>query len=209
MGKIIIYDDEPKIVQQLKSGIRKVGLTPNVFTDLKALRKYIYSEENWDDMQALIFDLAQAFEAESGDHNYAIIEDIIHCYKNRRVPILIHSAFAEQVESLQDLPGIFLYKKGATAIRRIRDDLHTMKESGFLDLFCEGSLLNDEVRVLQERLGIDQDVIKSLLHDEYVDLFRNHETIIEDLREIVANNERPVKVCYERFLKPAVDKIIG
>lgn len=209
MGKIIVYDDERLIVQKLKSGIRRVGLTPVEFTDLRVLRTYIYSEENWDGIQALILDLAQAFEAESGEHNYAIIEDILHCYNTRRVPILIHSAFAEQVDELQDLPGIFLYKKGGQAIRSIRNDLDTMKKSGFLDLFCEGPMLDDEVRVIQERLGIDQFIIKSLLHDEYVDLFRNHASIMDELREIVADGNEPVKVCYERFLKPATNRISG
>lgn len=210
MGKIIIYDDEPLIVEQLKTGIRKVDLTPMEFSQLSILRTYIRSEENWTDIQALVFDLAQASEAESGDHDYAIIEDILLCYQTRRVPILIHSAFAEQVEALQDLPGVFLYKKGQNAIRNIRHDLDIMKKSGFLDLFAEGSLLDDQVRLIKQRLGIDDDsTVKSLLHGEYVAIFRSHTSIVEDLESMIAQNDRPEQACFERFMKPAVDRILG
>ncbi len=207
MGKIIIYDDEPLIVKQLKAGIRKVELTPIEFTDLERLREFIKSDENWSEIQALILDLAQAMEVESGTKNYAILEDIKYCYKNRRVPILIHSAFAEQVEDLQGLPTVFLYKKGRNAIRKIRQDLETMKISGFLDLFSDGPLLDDQTRIIQKDVPIGTGEIKQLLHTEFVTIFRDTDNILDELNRIIMENTQPELVCFERFLKPIIGKI--
>ena len=208
MGKIIIYDDEQDIVKKLKAGIRKVDLTPIVFTDLERLREYIRSDENWKDMQALIFDLAQAEEALSNDHKYAIVEDILYCYSTRRVPIFIHSAYAELVDVLQDLPGVFLHKKGGLSIRKLRKDLDIMKKSGFLDLFSEGSLLDDQVRIINRKLKkTDINEVKQLLHAEFINIFRDDE-IMNNLESIIEHNDEPERICFERYFEPAKHRIM-
>lgn len=206
MGKIILYDDQPEIIKKLKTGIRKVDLTPIVFTELERLREYIYSDQNWDEMQALIFDLAQAMEVDDENHNYAIIADILYCYENRRIPILIHSAYAELVEKLQNLPGVFLYKKGGLAIRQIRTDLGIMKNSGFLDLFSEGPMLADQTKRMMAKTGKSEKEIKLMFHKEFRDVFAGHD-IVAELSQILKEFEDPVRECFTRFFEPARERI--
>lgn len=205
MSKILIYDDEPTIVAQLKSGIRNLnaGLKPVVFTELKSLRDYIYSDDNWDDVKGLVFDLAQKKEEGAGITDFEILEDIRWCYENRRVPILIHSAYAEELEVLKTYPSVLLFKKGARSIREVRDCIGLLENSGFLDLFCEGPLLKDEVRNANTGLGWGDDVIKRHFHSSFIQTFKGA-NLLDDLGDILNRNKNPKRETYQKYLHPAV-----
>lgn len=210
MSKILIYDDEETIVKQLKSGIRALDLElkPIVFTELEILKKYIYSEENWEDVKALVFDLAQKKEEDEGITDFEILVDIKWCYENRRVPIIIHSAFAHKLEILKKYPSVFLFKKGAHSVRSVRDTIAILEKSGFLDLFCEGPLLKDEVKQLKLNLEWGDDLLKSQLLNSFIDNFINRD-IIQDLSEIIDNNDdKNIKrITFSKFLSPAIESL--
>jgi CheY-like chemotaxis protein len=207
MSKILIYDDEPAIVKLLKSGIRGLnnGLVPIVFTELNQLREYIYSVDNWDDVKALVFDLAQKKEEDEGITDFEILEDIKWCYENRRVPILIHSAYANDLDILKEYPSVLLFKKGAHSIREVRDTLGILENSGFLDLFCEGPLLKDEVNLLNLKLEWGSDILKKQLHSSFVGSFKGV-NIIENLSQILSE-EDPKRKCYIKYLYPSVESL--
>ena len=204
MGKILIYDDEPAIVEKIKSTVRRiVPLKPIVFTKLASLKNYIYSEENWEDVKGLIFDLAQKKEEDAGITDFEILDDIKWCYENRRVPILIHSAYAEELEVLNQYPTVFLFKKGARSIRNLRDHLTVMENSGFLDLFCEGKFLRNELMVLEPKLRWGDELVKNSLHDHFVSNFKNKD-ILDQLNDFL-KTENPKRNTYEKYFKPAVE----
>jgi hypothetical protein len=207
MSEILIYDDEPAIVKQIKSGIRGLNLElkPIVFTDLNTLRDYIYSEQNWDDVKCLIFDLAQKHEQDGGIIDFEILDDIKWCYENRRVPILIHSAYAEELDVLKTYPSVLLFKKGAKSIREIRDVISILENSGFLDLFCEGPLLKDEVKLLNLKLDWTDDMLKKALLQSFINSF-NNQSLIEDLESIL-NEEDPKRKTFEKYLRPAINSL--
>lgn len=205
MSNILIYDDEPAIVNMLKSAVRSInnGLKPIVFTELENLRDYMNSDENWDNVKALVFDLAQKKEEDQGIMDFEILEDIKTCYINRRVPILIHSAYAEEIDILKTYPSVLLFKKGARSIRAVRDSLAVMENSGFLDLFCEGPMLKDEVSQIKLKLDWDDEMIKQILHSSFIDSFEGT-NIIDDLSEIL-NGDDPKRVTFKKYLSPAIE----
>lgn len=207
MSKILIYDDEPAIVAQLKSAVRglNVGLEPIVFSELGHLRAYIHSSDNWDDVKALIFDLAQKREEDEGITDFEILEDIKWCYENRRVPILIHSAYAEELDILKTYPSVLLFKKGGRSIREVRDAIAILENSGFLDLFCEGSLLKDEVTQLNLQLEWGSAAIKKELHLGFISSFENV-NIMEDLLAI-CKEQNPKRVTFLKYLNPAIESL--
>jgi hypothetical protein len=206
MSKILIYDDEPNIVAQLKTGIRSLNadLKPIVFIELKNLREYIYSDDNWDDVKAVIFDLAQKKE-EGISNDYEILEDIKWCYENRRVPILIHSAYADELEVLKEYPSVLLFKKGGSSIKNVREAIRVLENSGFLDLFCEGPLLKDEVNHLKLALNWENQTIKNDLHASFINSFRG-QNIIADLSEILLK-ENPKRISFLKYLSPAINSL--
>ena len=206
MSKILIYDDEPVIVEQLKAGIRSLGadLKPIVFVQLKNLREYIYSDDNWDDVKALIFDLAQKKE-EGINNDFEILEDIKWCYENRRVPILIHSAYADELDILKEYPSVLLFKKGGSSIKNVRETMRILEDSGFLDLFCEGPLLKDEVRHLKLNVEWGDKILKIGLHSSFINSFKGQD-IITDLSQILSE-ENPKRKTFLKYLSPAIDSL--
>lgn len=207
MSKILIYDDEEKIVKLLKSAVRGIGagLKPIVFTELKSLREYIHSDENWDEVKAVVFDLAQKKEENAGVIDFEILEDIKYCYDTRRIPILIHSAYANKLEVLESYPSVLLFKKGATSIRDVRNTLATMEQAGFLDLFCEGPILKDEVKQLNLNLEWGNDLIKRSLHSSFVSTFTNQD-IMTELSQIILE-ENPKRATFLKYLNPAIESL--
>jgi len=207
MGKILIYDDEEIIVKKIKSAVRglNLDLKPMVFSSLKALREYIYSDDNWENVKAVVFDLAQQKELDVGNMNFEILDDIKWCVENRRVPILIHSAYANELDVLKKYPTVLLFKKGGSSIRNVRDCLGLMERTGFLDLFCEGPLLQDEVKLLNTKLKWGDDTLKKLLHDGFIQSFTNSD-LIEELVKISKEEEQKRKT-FKKYLAPIIEAL--
>lgn len=207
MGKILIYDDEESIVELLKSAIRglNIELKPIVFIELNNLRDYIYSEENWEGVKAVVFDLAQKKEEDEGVTDFQILEDIKWCYENRRVPILIHSAYADDLDVLKQYPSVFLFKKGANSIKDVRNTIALLENSGFLDLFCEGSLLKDEVKHLNLKLEWSDDLLKRELHSSFINVFKGVD-LINELSHIISS-ENPKRDTFLKFLDPVIKSL--
>jgi CheY-like chemotaxis protein len=207
MSKILIYDDEPAIVEKLKSAVRGIhkNLKPIVFTELNDLREYMNSNDNWDDVKALVFDLAQKKEEDEGIMDFEILEDIKKCYEHRRVPILIHSAYAEELDVLKSYPSVLLFKKGARSIRSVRDSLSIMENSGFLDLFCEGPLLKYEVNQLNLKLEWDDDMLKESLQESFINTFKGTDVIV-DLLQILKEDD-PKRTVFLKYLNPAIESL--
>ncbi|PKA82634.1 hypothetical protein ATE92_0770 [Ulvibacter sp. MAR_2010_11] len=207
MGKILIYDDEEPIVRKIKSAIRglNLGLKPIVFVSLEDLRDYIYSDDNWDEVKAVVFDLAQKKEEDAGIIDFEILEDIKYCVENRRVPILIHSAYANQLDVLATYPSVLLYKKSGKSIKNVRNDIGLMERTGFLNLFSEGPLLKDELMLCEPKLNWGDLLVKRVLQEHFIDNFKGV-NILEQLSEII-QLDNPQRETYLKYLKPAVDSL--
>lgn len=207
MGKILIYDDEESIVRQIKSSVRglKLDLVPIVFTSLDALREHIYSEDNWDDVKAVVFDLAQKKEEDAGIMDFEILEDIKWCYLNRRIPILIHSAYADQLEVLKQYPTVLLFKKGGQSIKSVRECLGLFEKTGFFNLFCEGPLVKDVVNRLDKNLKWGDENVKKIIHEGFIDSFKGGD-IIHDLKALLVE-EDVSRQTYLKYLKPVEEQL--
>lgn len=207
MGKILIYDDEEPIVKKIKSAVRglNLGLKPVVFITLESLRKYIYSNDNWENVKAVVFDLAQQKELDAGTMDFEILEDVKWCVENRRVPILIHSAYANQLEILEQYPTVFLFKKGGSSIRNVRNYIGLMESTGFLDLFCEGPILKDEVKQLNPKLSWGDDTLKNILHAKFTESF-TQSNLIDELTKISKEDDQKRKT-YKKFLEPSIEEL--
>ncbi|MCR9263021.1 MAG: hypothetical protein NXH86_02630 [Flavobacteriaceae bacterium] len=207
MGKILIYDDEESIVRQIKSSVRRLrlGLVPIEFTSLDTLREYIYSEDNWDDVKAVVFDLAQKKEEDEGIMDFEILEDIKWCYLNRRIPIFIHSAYADQLEVLKQYPTVLLFKKGGQSIKSVRECLELFEKTGFFDLFCEGPLIKDVVNQLNKDLKWGDENVKKIIHEGFIDSFKGGD-IIQELKALL-DGEDVSRQTYLKYLEPVEEQI--
>ncbi|MCH3885201.1 hypothetical protein [Tenacibaculum aquimarinum] len=207
MSKILIYDDEAPIVKILKSAVRALNLDlkPIVFTTLQALREYIYSDDNWENVKAVVFDLAQQKELDEGTMDFEILEDIKWCVENRRVPILIHSAYANQLDVLEKYPTVLLFKKGGSSIKNVRDSIALMESTGFLDLFCEGPLLKYEVKLLDNKLQWGDDTLKKILHEGFTESFTNSD-LLEELTKI-SKEENQKRKTFKKYLEPIIENL--
>lgn len=207
MSTILIYDDEEPIVKKIKSAVRglDLGLKPMVFISLEALREYIYSDDNWENVKAVVFDLAQQKELDAGTMNFEILDDIKWCVENRRVPILIHSAYANQLEVLEKYPTVLLFKKGGSSIKNVRNCLGLMESTGFLDLFCEGPMLKDEVKLLNNKLKWGDEALKKLLHAGFTESFTNSD-LLEELTKI-SKLENQKRETFKKYLEPTIEAL--
>lgn len=168
--EVCIFDDDPGYVTKFEQLIRKVtpNLKPLGFTDAATLRDLINNPipKFWWEVKVLIFDLRQKHEDDKSIPNFEVINDIKMILNyHLRIPIFIHSAFADQVTDFRDNNMIFLVTKSPSSVKNICETIALFEESKFLDLFGGGGILETGIMYDLHKAfseGYKDDVVKTI-----------------------------------------------
>ncbi len=121
-------------------------------------------------LKVLIMDLSNTL-TEATSLKYKAAEYIEKEYCENRIPIFIHSGNLEYYKELEDQGTVFKVEKSKTSIQSICEDIKLMKDSDFLDVFCNNG-------------SLDQKVMTEL-HKAFTHQFKDSEIrkIIESIKE--------------------------
>jgi hypothetical protein len=185
---LIVFDDDPKFTAPFKTSLPKMGVNIEVIecNTKEQMRNFLKDKELMKKVKVLVFDLsASNEEAESLD--FDILTDIQENYESYPIPIFIHSAFANHVEGYNNLGTLFKVPKGPSSIEAILIKIQLFFESGFLDIFCPGGL-------------IEQNLYKEI-HKAFLLQFEGDEVgaIIESIKQAGGDFKLRTKNVFERI----------
>ncbi len=145
-GKIIFYDDDPEIISQFETLMADTGFQIERYTELDNLRKAINEDHAiFDNTKAMIFDLARS-QAEGGlSNNFEILKDIEDKFHKYRIPIFIHSAFANNIPNFENNGTVWKIEKSGTSLESIYNTINSLDESGFLDAFTPNGIIEQSL----------------------------------------------------------------
>jgi len=189
-GKVLYFDDDTGIINNFRTAFSQLGIGLEFcgISDTEKFRGHLSDEEYMKKVRVLIFDLAKSNQEEVS-HSFEIKEDIIGNFNNYRMPIFIHSAFAEFFTELDGKGTIFKVEKSGTAIETICEKIKMMDESGFLDIFCPQGIL--EAAYMKE------------LHSSFTEQFRDNE--IEEIIKVI--KETCVTADYKKRTREVFTRI--
>ena len=119
-GKIVFYDDDQTLVNQFDELMSESGFEIIKYSDFNTLRKEIAEPNNLMDTKALVFDLARSKEEEGLSKNFEILKDINEKFENQyRIPIFIHSAFANEIDDFRNCGTVWKIEKSGTSLVNI------------------------------------------------------------------------------------------
>ena len=181
---ILIFDDNTGIIKTFETVISEMGLNLIVrgHSDSKKFAKAI---DDWDIIRktrVIIVDLAQN-KTEEERHIFGIKKTIIDNFDKYRIPLFIHSAFADYFTDLDGKGTVFKIEKSGTAIKTICEKIKLFHESNFLEVFCSGGILENNY--------LEQ------LHKAFTEQFKNNE--IEEI--ITSIKETPRDKYQERTIE--------
>lgn len=183
-GKIIFYDDQPEIIDQFEALMQDSEFEIKKYSDLDDLRKDIANPDNLINVKALIFDLARS-KAEGGlTKDFEILADIDQKFHQYRIPIFIHSAFANDIDHFSNNGTVWKIEKSGTSLENITEIISKLDESGFLEAFTPGG-------IIEQSLFVE-------LHKSFTEQFRKGEIekIIDSIKKSNKENykERAINV---------------
>ena len=170
-GKIVFYDNDSDYTDQFSKLMEDSGFKIELFTHIDALRDRLKDGKFMSDVKALIFDLAKDNQEASEMKNFAIISDIEEKFHSMRIPIFIHSAFAHTITNFDGCGTVWQIDKGGTSLEEITKIIEKLDQSGFLDAFTPGGI-------------IEQSLFQDL-HKSFTEQFRRGEIekIIESFKK--------------------------
>ena len=182
---ILIFDDNTDIIKNFNTAISQMDLSLSVkgCSDSKEFAKAI---DDWNIIRktrVLIVDLAQN-KSEEDTHIFGIKKTIIDNFNKYRIPLFIHSAFADYFTDLDGKGTVFKIEKSGTSIKTICEKIKLFHESSFLEIFCSGGILENNY--------LEQ------LHKAFTEQFENNEIeeIITSIKETAGDKyqERTIEV---------------
>jgi len=156
-------------------------------------------------IRCLIFDLVgfKPGKTELDEGNARFLADVDSAFASFNIPIFIYSGYLELVTEQLKNSGIVFKVDKERGIDVIFDKLKTLHDSGFIDVFRPGGVLDTEIR--------------SDMHSSFVGQFRNGEieTIIQSIKNSSPDDFRArcidvfkritVKACMSKLLSPVVE----
>ncbi|MEL6720126.1 MAG: hypothetical protein AAFP82_15550, partial [Bacteroidota bacterium] len=141
-----------------------------VCSTLHEFQQEINDQDKKDFIKAWVVDLSNLPEEEDSK-TYRIAQFIRDSFDNNRIPIFIHSANLQHYDELEDKGTVFKIAKGNNSIDEIGNKILQMQESGFLNIFCHGGILDQ--KIMEE------------LHSAFVNQFKGNEIeeIIKSVKE--------------------------
>lgn len=175
-GKIIFYDDDDVIIRQFNELMEESGFELKNYSDLDVLRKDIADPIHLKDVKILIFDLARNKQEGGLTKDFEILHDIDEKYHQYRIPIFIHSAFANDISQFNSSGTVWKVEKSGTSIEYIVNTIAKLDESGFLEAFTPGGI-------------IEQSLFEEL-HKSFTEQFRKGEIekIIDTVKGTIQGN---------------------
>jgi hypothetical protein len=170
-GKIVFYDDDQTLVNQFDELMSESGFEIIKYSDFNTLRKEIAEPNNLIDTKALVFDLARSKEEEGLSKNFEILKDINEKFDQYRIPIFIHSAFANEIDDFKNCGTVWKIEKSGTSLANIVEIITKLDDSGFLEAFTPKGII--EKNLFEE------------LHRSFTEQFRKGEivSIIDSIKK--------------------------
>ncbi|MGE4309273.1 hypothetical protein [Bacteroides sp.] len=106
-------------------------------------------------LKVLIMDLSNTL-TEAASQKYKAAEYIEKEYNENRIPIFIHSGNLEHYKELENQGTVFKVEKSKSSIQSICEDIKLMKDSDFLDVFCNNGSLDNKVMAELHKAFINQ-----------------------------------------------------
>ncbi|MFA5063169.1 MAG: hypothetical protein WC578_03775 [Candidatus Omnitrophota bacterium] len=196
MYKFILYfDDKPDMLTNFKTVSDQIfpEFTFRGISDSVELGKLLKDVAFMRQVKVLIFDLAKNM-GEEVSHSFEIKADIVSNFDHYRIPIFIHSGFSSFFNDLENKGTIFKIEKSGSSIQAICEKIKLMNDTGFLDLFSSGGILEESY--LKE------------LHKAFTEQFRNNEIeeIIKAIKDSV-NGDCKVRI-QEVFTRIALRSLV-
>jgi hypothetical protein len=160
-GKIIFYDDDPDFTSQFQQLMEESGFEIIIFNDLDSLRPALSNKDIMHETKCLVFDLAKDKDEAKQTRNFAILEDIAAKFNELRIPIFIHSTYAEDIQNFNNCGTVWKIAKSGTSVATVVDTITKLDESGFIEAFTPSGLI--EQSLMQE------------LHKSFTEQFRDGE----------------------------------
>lgn len=182
---ILIFDDNTDIIKSFSTAISQMDLNLSVkgYSDSKEFAKAINDPDIIGKTRVIIVDLAQN-KGEEDTHIFGIKNTIRDNFNEYRIPLFIHSAFADHFTDLDGKGTVFKIEKSGVSIKTICEKIKLFDESSFLEIFCSGGIL--ESNYLMQ------------LHKAFTQQFKNNEIeeIITSIKETAGDKyqERTIEV---------------
>ena len=182
---VLIFDDNTDIIKNFNTAISQMDLNLSVkgYSDSKEFAKAI---NDWDIIRktrVIIVDLAQN-KREEDTHIFGIKNTITDNFNEYRIPLFIHSAFADYFTDLDGKGTVFKIEKSGAAIKTICEKIKLFHESNFLEIFCCEGIIENNYMVQ--------------LHNAFTQQFKNNEIeeIITSIKETAGDKyqERTIEV---------------
>jgi hypothetical protein len=116
-----------------------------VFDKIERLREALSDWQVMKDTKALVFDLAKDDREAKQMKDFDILKDIQEKFNTLRIPIFIHSAFANMVDEFSNCGTVWKIEKSGTSLENIVTIITALNDSGFLDAFCPGGLIEQSL----------------------------------------------------------------
>ncbi len=181
-GIIIHLDDREGRLAESKNYFEQCGLNTDFELILlqkredfeKAIKEYSRN------LRCLIFDLWGEIpdKEEAGEGHSKFLEDIKRSYADFNIPIFIYTGHLEKVTpELQNCGTVFAVDKDE-GINVIYDKIILFHESGFLEVFCPGGILEDQLH--------------KDLHMAFTQQFKGGEDLVNIINSIKGSTETKI-----------------
>jgi hypothetical protein len=173
-GIIIHLDDDEKILSRSKRSFEENGLNTD-FEFITCNTNENFDREikkNKENLKCIIFDfLGYSPGTEEFDQGKArFLEEITSSHAQFNIPIFIFSGITEKIPvQIREHSTVFILDK-AQSVNNIFDKIKLFHESGFLEVFCHGG-------VLEKQIHMD-------LHKAFTEQFTNGEQLEKTIKSI-------------------------
>lgn len=141
MGYAVFLDDKQEILDTCGHLYSQSDLTLELksFTNLNDFREFI--KGNRENVRSLIFDLA---DSEEEADTLTFSSEVEENFSKFNVPIFIYSGHLEKYSRFKENGTVFKVDKDVS-FKFIIDKIKVFEDSGFLDIFCPGGIIETEI----------------------------------------------------------------
>ncbi len=170
---IVFFDDDEDFSKIFNSMMDKSNFNIISYKDYRELKKALNDDNIISNTKIFIFDLAKDNDEEKQTEKFSILKDIEEKYNNLRIPIFIHSAFANEFPLFKNKGTVWKIEKSDKSLEQIAEIIFKLEKSGYLEVFCHN--------------GIIEKSVMAELHKSFTDQFRNGE--IERIIDSIASDD--------------------
>lgn len=198
-SRIIFYDDDIEFYEAFRKLLDNDSFELITFESFEELRAALHDSNTMENVKVLVFDLARDTKEAEQTRDFVIIKDIMEKFDQYRIPIIIHSAFALEIEHFSNCGTVWKIEKSSDSIEKVVDIINNLNESGFLEVFTPG--------------GEIEKTLMSELHRNFTEQFREGEIekIINNIKgglEFKDSTERIKKVFKRIAIRTLLSELL-